>query len=487
MSPPPPGPTFTLDRSVRRPDDQTLIGGSPRRIMRLSAAGHSALEQLLRGEPASPSAQLLAKRLLDAGIAHPHPQPQDPRGRVTVVIPVRDRQRQLARCLAALDPAIPVVLVDDGSQAPAAIATIAARHGARLIRRDRSGGPAAARNAALATLDTELVAFLDSDCVPPRDWLHTLVGHFEDRPVAAVAPRMRPLAGGTTAVSRYLALRCPLDMGADPGSVRPGARVRYVPSAALLLRRHALQSGFDEELRHGEDVDLIWRLHDAGWQIRYDPATVVEHEEPHTLRSMLARRFRYGASAGPLAARHHDRLAPARLSATALPIIALLLRGRPKTAAGLLLAVELASLQRLRHRGVPATVAARTQAQTRAQTLLTLARASTTVGLPLAPALTRRTQGRRLLRALLLLRAAQARAGAGTQLDPLSWSALASIDDAAYGAGVWWGAIRARNHHPLVPSFVRSPRLARAGGEGHRRANSDRKFQRPEVYPLRVF
>ena len=47
-------------------------------------------------------------------------------------------------------------------------------------------------------------------------------------------------------------------------------KVSYVPTAALLVRRAALDSVtpgggavFDPALRYGEDVDLVWRLHDA--------------------------------------------------------------------------------------------------------------------------------------------------------------------------------------------------------------------------------
>ena len=104
---------------------------------------------------------------------------------------------------------------------------------------------------------TEFVAFLDSDCVPPPDWIERLAGHFDDPRVAAVAPRIRASDGG----------RSPLDMG-------PGRNVSYLPSAALIVRM-AAQPWFDPALRYGEDVDLIWRLEAAGWRFRYEPDVVV--------------------------------------------------------------------------------------------------------------------------------------------------------------------------------------------------------------------
>jgi len=88
--------------------------------------------------------------------------------------------------------------------------------------------------------------------------------------------------------------RSPLDMG-------PNRIVPYVPSAALIVRTPVR---FDETLRYGEDVDLIWRLLDQGHRVVYDPSVVVLHHEADVLR----RRFRYGTSAAPLAARHPTRL-----------------------------------------------------------------------------------------------------------------------------------------------------------------------------------
>lgn len=60
----------------------------------------------------------------------------------------------------------------------------------------------------------------------------------------------------------YEAACSPLDMGVSPGLVGPGRRPGYVPSTAFVARRAALLAlgGFDERLRFGDDVDLIWRL-----------------------------------------------------------------------------------------------------------------------------------------------------------------------------------------------------------------------------------
>jgi hypothetical protein len=134
--------------------------------------------------------------------------------------------------------------------------------------------------------------------------------------------------------------------------VAPGGRVAYVPSAALIVRRAAL-GGFDETLRYGEDVDLVWRLHDRGWRVRYDPRVVIRHEATR----LLTRRFRYGTSAAPLALRHPGRLAPFVIAPVPAAVLVLLAARKPRLAAAVL-ATQTAVLARRLHRlGAPAKLA----------------------------------------------------------------------------------------------------------------------------------
>ncbi len=176
---------------------------------------------------------------------------------VTVVIPVRDRQAELVRCLAGLARMPRVIVVDDCSADPAAIARVASEAGARVLRRMVNGGPGAARNTGLAAADTPLVAFLDSDCVPGPGWLDSLLPHFTDPAVGAVAPRIVPDDLGRTWLARYEGASSTLDMGARASIVRPGSRVPYVPGAALVVRRAAAGAGWVENMWVGEDVDFV--------------------------------------------------------------------------------------------------------------------------------------------------------------------------------------------------------------------------------------
>jgi mycofactocin system glycosyltransferase len=419
--------------------------------MRLTAAGASAVEQLISsGAGTDRPTMRLARRLVDGGLAHPRPRPVD-RQDVTIVVPVRDRLASLDACLASAGG--PALVVDDGSRYPEAVAAVCARHRARLVRREISGGPAAARNAGLACVETPLVAFVDSDCVPEPLWLERLIGHFADASVAAVAPRIRAVSSARGPVGRFAVARSPIDLGDRPARVVPTGRVSYVPTATLIVRRSAVSDGFDERLRFGEDVDFVWRLHATGWTVRYDPEVSVSHREPARWRALVRRHYQYGTGAANLARRHPRQVPPLILEPWAASIAAALLSGRPRLAVVMLAARIVHSAGAARHAGLKPWRAATWPLHGAWGTTLATGRALAT----LAPALlvAAMTTRRFRMAGLVLLVAPPIAEWAKRRpdLDPLRWICLCLADDAAYGLGVWKGCMQERTLDPLTPAL----------------------------------
>jgi mycofactocin system glycosyltransferase len=266
-----------------------VLAGSPLRLFRTTPAGTDVLDRLSDGDDVEPS--VLVERLLDAGAIHPDPSgPADLTLRdATIVTP------QLRTNAASLVHDDGRITIDDGSMPPLAGAT---------HRLPVTSGPAAARNAARPFIDTELVVFLDADVEPADGWLEPLLAHFDDPTVGLVAPRVTGEVGS------------PLDLGDEPARIRSGTRVSYVPGAALVVRVAAFDAvgGFDPTLRFGEDVDFVWRLDEAGWRCRYEPAGTVWHEPRGTLGARLRQHADYGTSAAPLALRHPGALSPVRFN-----------------------------------------------------------------------------------------------------------------------------------------------------------------------------
>jgi mycofactocin system glycosyltransferase len=324
-----------------------------------------------------------------------------------------------------------------------------------------------ARNEALAVVDTELVAFVDSDCTPSPGWLDGLTWLFADPGIGAVAPRVTPAPPSGRSrhrvIDRFHRAHSPLDLGPDEGEVGPRRAVRYVPTAALVVRTAALTAvgGFSPDLRVGEDVDLVWRLVDAGWRVRYQPGVTVDHAEPTTWSALVARRFRYGTSAGPLARRHPGRLAPVELRPWPTVAAVAALAGRPRTTVAAV-AVSAALLGRsVRPLGIPATQAWAWSAQGAGWTTVGLGRAATMLAAPGLVALAARGRGgARAALALVLVPPVVEWARRRPDLDLPRWVAASLADDLAYGAGVWTGSIRAGSFGALLPATGLWPRLS---------------------------
>ncbi|WP_248840915.1 mycofactocin biosynthesis glycosyltransferase MftF [Frankia sp. AgKG'84/4] len=444
-----------------------LLGGSPLRLMTLSAAGVRVLAALRAGltvGAAGPGAGLLARRLADAGLLHPLPprQPSAPAA-LTAVIPVRDGAARIGPLVAALrERCAEVIVVDDGSLDDTGAA--AAQAGARVIRHASPRGPAAARTTGARAARTDLIAFCDCDVLPAADWLDRLRPHFADPAVAAAAPRVAsPAAVGVRAGlrDRYEASRSPLDLGSRPAAARAGSRVAYVPSAALLIRRE--HATFDPALRYGEDVDLVWRLLAAGHTVRYEPAAVVRHLPRESWPAWLRQRYGYGSSAAELSRRHPGLLRPARGPAGAvLTALALAARHDDRAARLALGAVGATSVALTGRRlagqlagqlgGVDRSGAAvlGLTARVRRRGLLAAAEGARRTWLPLLACAGR--PGR-----LVLAAAALPLVGDWWTQRPdvglLPYVALRVADDAAYCAGLWAGCLVGGTAQPLLPSL----------------------------------
>ncbi|WP_313896719.1 mycofactocin biosynthesis glycosyltransferase MftF [Streptomyces sp. GC420] len=446
----------------RSRDGRLMLGGSPPRLVRLSTRAVRLLPDG-RLTVTDPAGAALARRLLDTGVAHPRPL-LPPVGDTTVVIPVRDRADQLDRLLAALraDPSapdLPVLVVDDGSRDPAALARAARRHRARLLVHPRNLGPAEARNTGLRHARTPFVAFCDSDIVPEPGWLAPLLAQFSDPAVALVAPRVVALpVRAPRLLDRYEEVRSPLDMGPKEGPVRPLSALSYVPSATIVVRRSAVGAGFVPAMRVGEDVDLCMRLHEAGWRLRYVPESRVGHRHRTDLRSWLAQRAGYGTGAADLALRHPGQVPPLYAAPWSLAACALLLSGRPLPAA-LATALTGTTAGRLARRMPDA------DSPVRAGTLLSLAalggtavqllRCATRHHWPVAVAAAVVSRRARYgLAAAALVEGLADHHRSGSSLGPVAHTVVRRLDDLAYGWGVWQGAVRRRTAAPLMPRIA---------------------------------
>jgi glycosyltransferase involved in cell wall biosynthesis len=198
--------------------------------------------------------------------------------RVTVVIPCLNDAGFLRACLEALShqtrPADEVVVVDNGSTD--ASRKVARRFDVTLGYEKRRGiWPAAAHGYDLASRDADVIARLDADSVPPRDWVERVVAAFEADPGLDALTGGAEFYGGSALV-HYLGEH--YYIGAMYAVLTPafghapvfGSNFAMRTALWKRVRRHVAS---DDPVIH-DDLDLSIRF-PAGTKVVYDPTLVM--------------------------------------------------------------------------------------------------------------------------------------------------------------------------------------------------------------------
>lgn len=172
-------------------------------------------------------------------------------------------------------------------------------------------GPSQKRNLALQYATGEILAFLDDDAYPEKDWLSKAVGHFENSEVAAVGgPAITPQSdsfwqkvSGAVFLSRI--------SGGNPARYWPIGGVKQVddwPSVNLLVRKSdfAAVNGFNCAFWPGEDTKLCLDLTKANKKIIYDPSVLVYHHRRAGLKKHLKQVGGYGLHRGYFAKKYPE-------------------------------------------------------------------------------------------------------------------------------------------------------------------------------------
>jgi N-acetylglucosaminyl-diphospho-decaprenol L-rhamnosyltransferase len=224
--------------------------------------------------------------------------------RVAVAVVSWNTRGLLERCLRSLEPeverGVAEVWVVDNASTDGSAEMVRERFGwVSLVASDENLGFGRAVNLVAGRTTAGWLAAANADVALRPGALDALLEAGERDPGAgAVAPRL-VLPDGETQHSVYAFPSIPFALVLQSGAVRlsrrlgdrlaligywDSTRARRVPwaiAAFLLLRRRAWDEigGFDErQWMYAEDLDLGWRLRQAGWATRYEPAAPVDHE-----------------------------------------------------------------------------------------------------------------------------------------------------------------------------------------------------------------
>lgn len=433
----------------RSRDGKHLVAGSPLTSFTVSDAGARILDDIENAIDLNPGHERLTSRLIATGAAHERITEAVDSADITVVIPAfardqsdHERVHNLVNSLSDFT----VIVVDDCSPLQIDVP------GAQVVRHDVNRGPSASRNTGLSLVTTPFVAFIDVDAHATASDVCLLASALAHESVVLVAPRIRS-SEASTGLSEYESFHSPLDLGGDAAVVRPLSRVSYVPATVAVAQTQRLRDvgAFDEDLRLGEDVDVVWRVAERGLLVRYIPSVECTHEPRSTWRQFVRQRFSYGLSAAALDQRHPYVAAPLRSHVLMVVLAASILSGYLYLAA--LIAVPVFAFFAFTLRT--------TQLPLRVRLTITQIGALASLRL-LATAIRRAWWPIFIVASFFSVRATAMYTF--SLFTPLmfgivrnkpravaSYVGLRILDDLAYGAGVWVGVIRERSPRCLVP------------------------------------
>jgi cellulose synthase/poly-beta-1,6-N-acetylglucosamine synthase-like glycosyltransferase len=199
-----------------------------------------------------------------------------------------------------------IIFVDDGSTD--LTPEIAARYPIRIIQ-GTGQGPGAARNLGWQAADSELIWFIDSDCVAEPDALEKLLPHMNDPEVAGVGgsySNLYPDSLIATLIHEEIIAR----------HRRMPRDVDFLGGFNVLYRRCVLDSldGYDESATNGpgaagaEDCDLSFRAVEKSLRLHFELTSRVGHHHPTNLISYLRAQCRHGSFRVSLFLRHRHKL-----------------------------------------------------------------------------------------------------------------------------------------------------------------------------------
>ena len=174
----------------------------------------------------------------------------------------------------------------------------------RIISQENKG-LSVARNVGAEAATGEIVAYTDSDCVADPDWLNYLVGTMETKGlVACGGPNFSPAE--TSLVPEAVAV----SPGAPCHVLLDDEIAEHIAGCNMAFSRDVLLGigGFDPIYRAaGDDVDICWRLQDAGYAIGYSAAGFVWHFRRNTVKAYIGQQKGYGKAEALVYGKHPQR------------------------------------------------------------------------------------------------------------------------------------------------------------------------------------
>ena len=173
----------------------------------------------------------------------------------------------------------------------------------KIIKNAINGGYAKGYNDALKHIDADIFCLINSDIEVTENWLNPILNEFEnDENIGVLQPKILDFknktkfeyagaAGGFLDFFGYPYCRGRIfnDIEKDKNQFNKISDIFWASGACFFIKSDLFRelNGFDEDyFAHQEEIDLCWRVQNAGFKIKYIPNSIVYHVGGATLSNL---------------------------------------------------------------------------------------------------------------------------------------------------------------------------------------------------------
>lgn len=240
-------------------------------------------------------------------------KPPEDQPLVSVVVPAYNEGAVVANCVSSILHSdyerLEVILVNDGStdNTLAEMQKFAGHPAVRIIDKP-NGGKASALNEGIKHANGDILFFVDADGIFRKDTIREMLRGFHSPKVGAVCGNDSPV-NLDRLQTRLLAIQTHVTTGLARRALATMNCLLIVSGNIGAFRRTVLEKtgGF----RHGfigEDLELTWRVHQAGYKVEFQPNAMVYAEVPSTIASLWKQRVRWARGLLQTAVLHRHML-----------------------------------------------------------------------------------------------------------------------------------------------------------------------------------
>jgi GT2 family glycosyltransferase len=233
---------------------------------------------------------------------------------VSIILPTYNRKEELKKLLQFLknqtlpEKVVEIIVIDDGSRdSTVEFLQSAQEAGVLTFSIQNHKGPGAARNAGMKLAQGKIFVFTDTDCTHHPHWLENLIQPFGDEAVGASGgPEVPDPEKPILSRCFQFVMTSPITTGGLRGAKKSLARY-YPRTFNMAISRKAYEKvGEFKEWFHGEDVEMSFRIKQAGFKLIYCEEAKVYHHRPETFSRFFLQLVRMGEARWLLYKTHRE-------------------------------------------------------------------------------------------------------------------------------------------------------------------------------------